>query len=200
MLSIDQQARFARHLLLDGLEGEGQERLVAGAAAVELPAEWAVVARWAVRYLAASGVGMLALRGAWAEEAARECAALWPAVRVDLAGPVPPSLVRVIPAAGSVGPGAAIAAAVAAAVGGAGEGTPALEAAEAPVARSEVRVDARDLSGPAAASLGARVALEVLKLLAGIGKQCETPLRGPVPGALGTSASEGPAAKQAGQA
>ena len=156
MLSADQQSRFARHLLLDDLGGEGQERLVAGAASVELPDDWAVVARWAVRYLAASGVGTLALRGPWAEEAGRECAGLWPEVRVELSGSIPATAVRVVP----------------------------VEAGVLPAETRQIRVDARGLCGAAAAALGARVALEALKLVAGVGQQREHILRGAVPGEL----------------
>ena len=53
-LTERQQERYARHLLLEGWGGEGQERLLASSVRVqgEGPA-----ALWAVRYLAASGLG-----------------------------------------------------------------------------------------------------------------------------------------------
>jgi hypothetical protein len=53
MLSAEQQERYSRHLLLDGFD---QEKLLA--ASVRVRGESAA-ARWAARYLAASGVGHL---------------------------------------------------------------------------------------------------------------------------------------------
>lgn len=107
MLSAAQQERYARHLLLDGVGGSGQEKLICGAAVVDLPAERAGAARWAARYLAASGVGTLVLRGPWAADCARECAALWPEVRVLAGGAArePASAVHIgLPAASEEGP------------------------------------------------------------------------------------------------
>src|SRR3954463_5950739 len=46
-LSPAKQERYARHLILDGLGGEGQERLLAGAARVRGTGE---AAHWAARY------------------------------------------------------------------------------------------------------------------------------------------------------
>src|SRR5205823_14735499 len=57
-LTEAQQERYARHLLLDGMGGEGQERLLA--ACVRLRGTGRA-ARWAARYLAASGIGTLLL-------------------------------------------------------------------------------------------------------------------------------------------
>src|SRR4051794_35133173 len=71
-LTAREQERYARHLLLDGLGGEGQERLLAARLRVR---GGGVAARWAARYLAASGVGALALDDA---ESAGECRALSP--------------------------------------------------------------------------------------------------------------------------
>jgi hypothetical protein len=75
-LSDAQQERYARHLLLDELGGEGQERLLS--TCVRLRGTGRTV-RWAARYLAASGVGMLVLDD---EAAAAECRSLSPDVRV----------------------------------------------------------------------------------------------------------------------
>ncbi len=71
MLSPGQQDRYARHLLLDGFGGEGQERLLVASVRVEGAGP---AARWAARYLAASGVGRLDVDPAFAEE----CLALGP--------------------------------------------------------------------------------------------------------------------------
>jgi hypothetical protein len=71
LLSPAQQERYARHLLLDGFGGEGQERLLVASVRV-LGA--GLAARWAARYLAASGVGRLDVDPAFAEE----CLALGP--------------------------------------------------------------------------------------------------------------------------
>jgi hypothetical protein len=101
MLSASHQERYARHLLLDELGGEGQERLAAGTAIVQLPAEAAATALWATRYLAASGLGTLILEGPWAEAAAAECARLWPDARVHLgAQPPVPGAVRIAEGSG----------------------------------------------------------------------------------------------------
>jgi hypothetical protein len=65
-LSPAQQERYARHLILDAFGGEGQERLLA--ASVRVRGQGAA-ALWAARYLAASGVGRLAVDVAsWAAE------------------------------------------------------------------------------------------------------------------------------------
>ncbi len=65
-LSAAQQERYARHLILDGFGGEGQERLLA--ASVEVRGTGAA-ALWAARYLAASGVGRLSVEvPGWAAE------------------------------------------------------------------------------------------------------------------------------------
>lgn len=71
MLLPEQQERYARHLLLDGFGGEGQERLLRLSVRVEGAG---LAARWAARYLAASGVGRLDVHEAFAEE----CRALGP--------------------------------------------------------------------------------------------------------------------------
>ncbi len=71
MLSPEQQERYARHLLLDGFGGEGQERLLLASVRIEGAG---LAARWAARYLAASGVGKLEVHPAFAEE----CRALGP--------------------------------------------------------------------------------------------------------------------------
>jgi hypothetical protein len=77
-LSPEQQEHYARHLLLDELGGAGQERLLAAAVRVEGSG---VAARWAARYLAASGVGRLEVDPAFAGE----CRALGPWLK--LGGP-----------------------------------------------------------------------------------------------------------------
>jgi hypothetical protein len=101
MLSTAQQERYARHLLLQELGGEGQERLAAGTAIVQLPGAAAATALWATRYLAASGLGTLLLEGPWAKEAAAECARFWPDARVQLgAHPAPPGAVRIVEGSG----------------------------------------------------------------------------------------------------
>ena len=71
MLTAAQQDHYARHLLLDGFGGEGQERLLA--LAVEVRGA-GVAARWAARYLAASGAGRLAVDARFVAE----CRALAP--------------------------------------------------------------------------------------------------------------------------
>jgi hypothetical protein len=75
-LTEAQQERYARHLLLDHLGGEGQERLLSSC--VRIRGTGAAV-RWAARYLAASGVGTLILED---EAAAAECRELSPDVRI----------------------------------------------------------------------------------------------------------------------
>jgi hypothetical protein len=75
-LTDAQQERYARHLLLDELGGEGQERLLT--ASVRVRGSGRAV-RWAARYLGASGVGTLLLDDA---AAAAECRALSPDVRL----------------------------------------------------------------------------------------------------------------------
>src|SRR5882762_8875877 len=64
-LSDAQQERYARHLLLDGIEGEGQERLLASSVRVRGTGR---AARACALYLAASGVGSLAVEGGIAAE------------------------------------------------------------------------------------------------------------------------------------
>jgi molybdopterin/thiamine biosynthesis adenylyltransferase len=59
-LSDAQQERYARHLLLDGIGGEGQERLLASSVRVRGTGR---AARACALYLAASGVGGLAVDG-----------------------------------------------------------------------------------------------------------------------------------------
>ena len=75
-LTEAQQERYARHLLLDHLGGEGQERLLSSCVRVR---GTGAAARWAARYLAASGVGTLILDN---EAAAAECRELSPDVRI----------------------------------------------------------------------------------------------------------------------
>jgi hypothetical protein len=66
LLTPEQQERYARHLLLDGVGGEGQERLLAASVRVR---GTGTAALWAARYLAASGVGRLAVEDpSWHEE------------------------------------------------------------------------------------------------------------------------------------
>ena len=78
-LTERQQERYARHLLLDGWGGEGQERLLAAAVKVEGEGPAAL---WAVRYLVASGVGtVVAARSIWLA-----CAVENPDVRLALEG------------------------------------------------------------------------------------------------------------------
>lgn len=61
-LRDDQVRRYARHILLPDIGGRGQERLLAAAIAVEVgPGRAAEVA--ALTYLAAAGVGRLAVLG-----------------------------------------------------------------------------------------------------------------------------------------
>lgn len=74
-----QQERYARHLLLDDLGGEGQERLLAASVRIRGTGR---TARWAARYLAASGVGTLILDDA---AAVRECSELSPDARTSCA-------------------------------------------------------------------------------------------------------------------
>ena len=65
-LSAAQQERYARHLLLDDFGGEGQERALQASVAVRGAG---VAARWAARYLAASGIGRLSVEvPAWEAE------------------------------------------------------------------------------------------------------------------------------------
>lgn len=75
-LSEAQQERYARHLLLDELGGEGQERLLSACVRVRGTGR---AARWAARYLAAAGVGALVLDD---PAAAAECRELSPEVRI----------------------------------------------------------------------------------------------------------------------
>jgi hypothetical protein len=85
-LSEAQQERYARHLLLDELGGEGQERLLSSCVRVRGTGR---AARWAARYLAASGVGTLMLDDAAAVE---ECRELSPDVRILSSLDLPPDL------------------------------------------------------------------------------------------------------------
>src|SRR5712672_2351050 len=71
-----QQERYARHLLLDELGGEGQERLLSSCVRIRGTGR---AARWAARYLAASGVGTLVLED---PAARRECSELSPDIRI----------------------------------------------------------------------------------------------------------------------
>src|SRR5437899_3432974 len=77
-LTEAQQERYARHLLLDGLGGEGQERLLAASVRIRGSGR---AARWAARYLAASGIGTLILDD---PSIAAECRDLSPDLRVLL--------------------------------------------------------------------------------------------------------------------
>jgi hypothetical protein len=71
LLTAEQQERYSRHLLLDGFGGEGQERLIAAAVRVRGTGPAAL---WAARYLAASGVGKLAVEEpAWHQELRSLC-------------------------------------------------------------------------------------------------------------------------------
>jgi hypothetical protein len=83
-LTAAQEERYARHLLLDGLGGEGQERLLASCVRVRGAGRAAL---WAARYLAASGVGALVLDD---PAAARECSELSPDVLVSGEASRPP--------------------------------------------------------------------------------------------------------------
>jgi len=85
-LTDAQQERYSRHLLLDHLGGEGQERLLSACVRVRGTGR---TVRWAARYLAASGVGTVVLEDA---AAAAECRALSPDVRV-----LPPDELRRTP-------------------------------------------------------------------------------------------------------
>ena len=78
-LSVGQQERYARHLLLEGWGGEGQERLLASAVRV---VGTGPAALWAARYLASSGVGTLVVEGPIAEA----CSGHNPDVRLVLEG------------------------------------------------------------------------------------------------------------------
>src|SRR2546421_8549562 len=79
-LTEAQQERYARHLLLDELGGEGQERLLSSCVHVRGTGR---AARWAARYLAASGIGALVLDD---PAAAGECRELSPEVRILSSG------------------------------------------------------------------------------------------------------------------
>jgi hypothetical protein len=165
VLSAAQQERFARHLLLDELGGEGQEKLAASAAAIDLPEALAQAARWAVRYLAASGVGTLVLRGPWAGDCARECADRWPDTSVLLSGAIPAGAVT-IEAAGA-------------------------EAAADSGGRIAIAADPRDAAE--AAALGALAALEALKRIASAGRPAAQPLRFAAPENPAAGRQESPA-------
>ena len=75
-LTEAQQERYVRHLLLDELGGEGQERLLSSCVHVHGTGR---AARWAARYLAASGIGALVLDD---PAAAVECRQLSPEARI----------------------------------------------------------------------------------------------------------------------
>lgn len=82
-LSPAQQEHYARHLILDGFGGEGQERLLSAAVRVRGTGPAAL---WAARYLSASGVGRLAVE---VESWRGELEALGPWLqleRADIAG------------------------------------------------------------------------------------------------------------------
>src|SRR5437870_12771771 len=74
-LTEAQQERYARHLLLDELGGEGQERLLSSCVHVRGTSR----AARAARYLAASGIGALVLDD---PAAAVECRQLSPEARI----------------------------------------------------------------------------------------------------------------------
>ena len=78
-LSVDQQERYARHLLLEGWGGEGQERLLGSAVRVVGSGQAAL---WAARYLASSGVGTLVVE----PQIADACRGSNPDVRLLLEG------------------------------------------------------------------------------------------------------------------
>ena len=75
-LTDAQQERYARHLLLDGIEGAGQERLLASSVRVRGTGR---AARACALYLAASGLGALAVDGG---DPAGELSAVSPDVRL----------------------------------------------------------------------------------------------------------------------
>jgi hypothetical protein len=78
-LSAAQQEHYARHLILDSFGGEGQERLLAASVRVRGQGDAAL---WAARYLAASGVGRLAVDAAsWTAEL--RSLAPWSTVEAD---------------------------------------------------------------------------------------------------------------------
>jgi len=76
LLTAAQQERYARHLLLEGIEGAGQERLLASRVRVRGSGR---AARACALYLAASGIGALSVDGGDPEG---ELAALSPDVRL----------------------------------------------------------------------------------------------------------------------
>jgi hypothetical protein len=80
LLTGPQQERYARHLLLEGIEGAGQERLLAARVRVRGSGH---AARTCALYLAASGIGALAVDGGDPEG---ELAAISPDVRLLGAG------------------------------------------------------------------------------------------------------------------
>jgi hypothetical protein len=80
-LSPEQQEHYARHLILEGFGGEGQERLLAAGVRVHGRGDAAL---WAARYLAASGVGRLTVE---VESWAAELRALGPWLAVDSPAP-----------------------------------------------------------------------------------------------------------------
>ena len=100
-LDAAQQEHYARHLLLDGFGGEGQERLLA--AAVQVRGDGAA-ALWCARYLAASGVGRLAVDvAAWASE----LQGMGPWLTVEVAGGQPAQNVQFVQIAPRQGSGPA---------------------------------------------------------------------------------------------
>ena len=160
MLNTAQQERFSRHLLLDPLGGEGQERLLSAAVRVSLPAEAAQAARWAVRSLATSGVGTLVMQGSWAAEAAEELKRLAPDVQTLV------SLAR-----------ADVHVAVSIELS-----TEAQTSALLPMTSASpfvLLLDAQRACDPvSAASVGAQAAIEAIKLIAGVGRPAALPLAG----------------------
>jgi hypothetical protein len=159
-LNAVQQERFSRHLLLDPLGGDGQERLLNSVAVVSLPFEAAQAARWAVRSLGASGVGTLVLHGPWASDAAEELRGLAPAVQVLVGAATPKDQCVVF--IGLFLNGQDLDVGV---PGAPGEHRLWLEAGLA--------------TDPAsAAAVGAQAAVEAVKLLAGVGTPAALPLAG----------------------
>ena len=89
-LTSKQQERYARHLLLDGLD---QERLLAASVRIRGAG---TAAQWAPRYLAASGIGSLEVdEPAWYDE----LRALGPWLQLETAG----AGIEVIPEGGPAG-------------------------------------------------------------------------------------------------
>ena len=156
MLSAEEQERFSRHLLLDGLGGKGQERICAGAVSISLPEAFAPVASACARALAASGVRALELCGPWSDQVSRECAELAPRLDFRLS-----SFISLEDLVSMSGDGARVRIAV---------------ASRDPAA--ELLLSEAPPESPAdGAALGALAALEALKLLAGAGTPAAQPLQ-----------------------